>query len=162
MIEVPSAAIIADLLAKEADFVSVGTNDLIQYTLAIDRGNDMVAYLYEPFHPAMLRSLADIANKVHAAEKPLSMCGEMAADPIAIPLLIGMGYTELSMNPLSIPVIKSVIRAISAKMCQELAKQALQIPSIRELNQFMHEKLSEHYALVKNIKLSLPFGEQIQ
>lgn len=159
MVEVPSAAIIADIIAREVDFISVGTNDLIQYVLAIDRGNEAVAYLYEPFHPAVLRVLAQIVTAVEPSGKPLAMCGEMAADPIATPLLIGMGYHELSMNPMNIPVVKQVVRAVSAEMCRELARQALTIPTVVELQDFLRQRFEEHYPILKDIKLGVPFGD---
>lgn len=159
MIEVPSAAIIADIIAREVDFVSVGTNDLIQYILAIDRGNEEVAYLYEPFHPAVLRILSQIVTAVGAAGKPLAMCGEMAADPIATPLLIGMGYHELSMNPMNIPVVKQIVRAVSAEMCRDLARQSLAVPTVAEMQEFLRRKFEDHYPILKNIKLGVPLGE---
>jgi phosphotransferase system enzyme I (PtsI) len=159
MIEVPSAAIVADYLAEEADFVSVGTNDLIQYILAIDRGNETVAYLYEPFHPAVLRTLAEIAKKINHAGIPLSMCGEMAADPIATPLLIGMGFRDLSMNPISIPIVKSVVRSVSVKFCEEITEQILKMPSIDDIYAFLREKLEHHYPSLKNVKLGIPLGD---
>lgn len=160
MIEVPSAGIIADIIAREVDFVSVGTNDLIQYLLAIDRGNESVAYLYEPFHPAVLRLLSDIAQKVNAAGKPLSMCGEMAADPAATALLIGMGYHELSMNPANIPVIKSVVRSLNAAECRDLAKEVLQLDSVDEIELFLRQKLEQQYPDIENPSLIFPKGEQ--
>jgi phosphotransferase system enzyme I (PtsI) len=156
MIEIPSAAIIADVLADEVDFVSVGTNDLIQYTLAIDRGNESVAHLYEPYHPAVLRILANIATKVHAAGKSLSMCGEMASDPIAAPLLIGMGYHELSMNPISIPIIKSVVRNVSYDLCCELAAEALTKKTASEVHQMLRDAMEEYYENIKDLKLGIP------
>lgn len=159
MIEVPSAAIIADVLAEEADFISVGTNDLIQYLLAIDRGNESVAYLYEPFHPAVLRTLADIARKCTEAGTPFSMCGEMAADPTALPLLVGMGFRDLSMNPLSIPVIKSVIRHLSAKMCKEITEEAIELPSVKEVYSFLRNMLENVYPDLKNLELGIPVGD---
>lgn len=159
MIEVPSAAIVADVLAKEVDFVSVGTNDLIQYVLAIDRSNESVAHLYEPFHPAVLRLLLQLADKVNAVGTQLSMCGEMAADPIATPLLIGMGFHELSMNPLSIPVIKMIIRSIRADMCRDITKEALSLPSVDKIYEFLRQKLEHYYPQIQNVKLGIPLGE---
>lgn len=159
MIEVPSAAIVADYLAEEADFVSVGTNDLIQYILAIDRGNESVAYLYEPFHPAVLRTLSDIAIKINRAGIPLSMCGEMAADPIATPLLIGMGFRDLSMNPVSIPIVKSVVRSVSSIFCKEITERVLTMRSVDDIYAFLREKLEHHYPSLKNVKLGIPLGD---
>lgn len=158
MIEVPSAAIIADILAREADFVSVGTNDLIQYLLAIDRGNESVAYLYEPLHPAVLRTLADIAAKCKAAGTEFAMCGEMAADPVMLPLLIGMGFTNLSMNPASIPVIKSAVRSLDAIKCNELTREVLSLTSIRDIRDYLQKKLDTFYPNIENLELGLPLG----
>ncbi|MEZ4400422.1 MAG: phosphoenolpyruvate--protein phosphotransferase [Kofleriaceae bacterium] len=112
MIETPAAAMIADLLARESDFFSIGTNDLIQYTMAVDRVNELVSYLYEPLHPALLRLLRDTAAAAKAAGIPVSLCGEMAADAMVAPVLIGLGITELSMSAVSIPEVKGVVRSI--------------------------------------------------
>jgi phosphoenolpyruvate-protein phosphotransferase (PTS system enzyme I) len=113
MIEVPSAVVIADILAREVDFFSIGTNDLIQYTLAIDRGNREVAHLYSPLHPAILRMLDHLSKVAAKTGVKLFMCGEMAADPMNMPILLGMGLEELSVNPRSMPVVKSMIRSLS-------------------------------------------------
>lgn len=145
MIEVPSAALTADLLASESDFVTVGTNDLIQYILAIDRGNAEVAYLYDPFHPAVLRVLSEIAERVHSAGKAVGMCGEMAADPFAAPLLVGMGYDELSMTAVSIPVIKNVIRTLDAGHCRRMASEAAALASAADVRRYLAEKIEKRY-----------------
>ena len=145
MIEVPSAALTADILAAEADFVTVGTNDLIQYILAIDRSNVAVAYLYEPFHPAVLRVLDEIANRVHSVGENVGMCGEMAADPFAAPLLVGMGYDELSMNAVSIPIIKNWIRTLSAKLCRELVNKALKASTAEEVRELVTDTCEKNY-----------------
>ena len=117
MIEVPSAAVIADLLATEADFFAIGTNDLIQYALAIDRSNENVSYLYEPLHPALLRLIKGVIDAGKRAGIPVSMCGEMASDPIYAIVLLGLGLEIYSMNPSSIPVVKNVIRSVRYKDC---------------------------------------------
>jgi phosphotransferase system enzyme I (PtsP) len=125
MIEVPSAALIADTLARECDFFSIGTNDLTQYTLAVDRGNERVAHLYDPLHPAVL---ALIDRSVRAAAKcgiPVSVCGEMATNPLAVPLLVGLGIGELSGTPSSVPVVKEIVRALDAGKVGLAARQAL-------------------------------------
>jgi phosphotransferase system enzyme I (PtsI) len=125
MIEVPAAAVIADLLAREVDFFSIGTNDLIQYALAVDRNNDHVAELYQPFHPAILRMLKSVVDQARAAGIELSLCGEMAGDPKAALLLIGLGLRRLSMSPRRIAEIKSWLRERSVGELEELAAEAL-------------------------------------
>lgn len=125
MIEVPSAAIIADLLARHVDFMSIGTNDLIQYTLAIDRENDDVNYLYEPLHPAILRMIKMICDACKAASIPVSLCGEMAGDPRYTWVLVGLGLRELSMQASAIPVIKNVIRSSSLDEMEALTQAVL-------------------------------------
>lgn len=126
MIEVPAAAIQAPVFAPRVDFLSIGTNDLVQYTLAIDRGDDEVASLYEPFHPAVLALLDITARAGHAAGIPVAVCGEMAADPLAIPLLAGLGITELSMSPPALPRARAMIRALDMAAARATAAAALQ------------------------------------
>lgn len=120
MIELPSAAAIADLLAQACDFFAIGTNDLIQYMLAIDRGNEHVAHLYRPLHPAVLRVLADVVKAADSAGIPVSLCGEMAGEPGYLPVLLGLGLTRLSMTTTSVPVLKSAVRAVAADDCARL------------------------------------------
>ncbi len=129
MIEIPSAALIADLLARQCRFFSIGTNDLIQYTLAIDRGNDRIAHLYEPTHPAVLRSLRQIVTEAHRAGIPAGVCGEMAGDPIYAPLLLGLGVDSLSMSPAWIPSVKYLIRAMRMSDARALAEEVLALES---------------------------------
>ncbi len=129
MIEIPSAAMIADLLAKEVDFFSVGTNDLIQYTLAIDRQNEHVAYMYEPLDPAVLRLLQRVSEAARQANIPLAMCGEMAGDPLYAAILLGMGFRHLSMNVASIPWVKRVVRSVRMQDAVELASLVMQQPT---------------------------------
>jgi phosphotransferase system enzyme I (PtsI) len=133
MIEIPSAAAIADLLAEKCDFFSVGTNDLIQYLLAIDRGNDRIAHLYEPTHPAVLRTLRQVVVAAKKCGIPVSVCGEMAGDPVFTPLLLGLGIKQLSMTPALIPTVKYVIRAMKMTEAQALAEQALTMGSAKDI-----------------------------
>ena len=133
MIEIPSAAATIDLLEKQSDFFSVGTNDLIQYMLAIDRGNDRIAHLYEPAHPAVLRTLKRIVEDAHRLDVPVSVCGEMAGDPIYAPLLLGLGVDSLSMAPPSIPAVKFLVRAMTMADARSLAAEALAMTSAKEI-----------------------------
>lgn len=139
MIEVPSAAICADILAKKVDFFSVGTNDLIQYTIAVDRGNEKIAYLYQPLHPGVLRLLEMVVSKGHEAGIPVGMCGEMAGEAEFIPLLVGLGFDELSMSPLSLLEARRVIRAVSYADCQTLAAKVLAMDSYRDIASYLKE-----------------------
>lgn len=127
MIEVPSAAIIADRIAPEVDFLSIGTNDLIQYVLAIDRGNAAVSYLYDPFHPAILRLIGGVLEAAARIGRPVSVCGEMASDPLAAAALVGLGVTELSMNPAAIPAVKQMIRSLSLRRARAVVEEALRL-----------------------------------
>jgi phosphoenolpyruvate-protein phosphotransferase (PTS system enzyme I) len=149
MIEVPSAVIVADTLAKEVDFFSIGTNDLIQYSLAIDRGNFEVAHLYQPLHPAILRMLkhvTDVAKKNHIQ---IYICGEMASEPLHIPLLLAMGFDELSMNPQSIPSVKRMVRSINLEDCKKFFKQLIKQTEISKINDMVHEKYGKLLAQKK-------------
>lgn len=125
MIEVPSAVIMADVMAENVDFFSIGTNDLIQYSLAIDRGNSEVAYLYNPLHPAIIRVIKHVVDVAHEKGIKVFMCGEMASDPIYIPVLLGLGLDELSMNPQSIPAVKSMVRSLNIKDIKRFMKDML-------------------------------------
>lgn len=133
MIEVPSAALIADLLAREVDFFSIGTNDLIQYSLAIDRVNEHVAYLYEPLHPAIIRVVKQIVDAAHKAGIKVGMCGEMAAEPLCALVLAGMGLDELSMNAYSIPRVKKMLRSIKMSDAREVAGKILGLSTAHEI-----------------------------
>lgn len=141
MIETPAAVELADLLAREVDFFSVGTNDLIQYTLAVDRANDDVAHLYRPCHPAVLRMLKRVVEVAQAAGVELTVCGEMAAEPLHTPLLLGLGVRSLSVNAPSIPRVKRVIRRVSAADCTTLAARVLQLPTTMEVEQALRVAL---------------------
>ncbi len=133
MIEIPSAAATIDLLEKQSDFFSVGTNDLIQYMLAIDRGNDRIAHLYEPAHPAVLRTLKRIVEDAHRLDVPVGVCGEMAGDPIYAPLLLGLGVDSLSMAPPSIPAVKFLVRAMTMADARTLAAAALAMTNAKDI-----------------------------
>ncbi len=137
MIEVPSAAIMADVIAKEVDFFSIGTNDLIQYTMAIDRANGYVAHLYNPLHPAVIRLLKQITDAARNNDIPVSMCGEMASEPIYVPILMGLGLQELSTNPQAIPIVKSVIRTLSLSECRDFVEQVLARTTTEQIEQLV-------------------------
>jgi phosphotransferase system enzyme I (PtsI) len=145
MIEVPSAAIIADLLATEADFFAIGTNDLIQYSLAIDRSNENVSYLYEPLHPALLRLIKGVIDAGKRAGIPVSMCGEMASDPIFAIVLLGLGLEIFSMNPSSIPIIKNIVRSVRFKDCRKIAEVALTKKTAQEIEEFVIESVAMRF-----------------
>jgi phosphoenolpyruvate-protein phosphotransferase (PTS system enzyme I) len=145
MIEVPSAAVVADLLADEADFFAIGTNDLIQYSLAIDRANENVSYLYEPLHPALLRLIKNVIDAGKRKGIPVEMCGEMAADPIYAIVLLGLGLENFSMNPSSIPVIKNVVRSVRYKDCRRIADMALQKRTAQEIEEFVIENVAMRF-----------------
>ena len=133
MVEVPSAAVIADLLAPEIDFFSIGTNDLTQYTLAADRTNSQLASYASAFAPAVLRLIQNVIIQAHKHGKRVAMCGELAGEPLAIPILLGFGLDEFSMNPQSIPEAKHIIRSLNASECRQIAEQALHLESADEV-----------------------------
>jgi|UniRef100_A0A7C3SKU5 phosphotransferase system enzyme I (PtsI) len=145
MIEVPAAVTLSRVLAREADFFSIGTNDLIQYALAIDRGNKMVASMYQPLHPAVMHMIRQVVAAGQEADIPVAMCGEMAGDPLHIPILLGLGVRELSMNPMAIPVIKSVIRQLSLTEAQEMAAKALNMVTVEEINDFASQEMGRRF-----------------
>ena len=141
MIEVPSAALTADLLADEADFFSVGTNDLIQYCLAVDRTDDRVSRLYEPLHPAILRTIRLVARAGRRRGVPVAVCGEMAADPVLLTLLVGLGLTEFSMAPTAVPLAKQVLRALRTSAARQAAGRALRARTVAEVEQALIDSL---------------------
>ena len=143
MIEVPSAAMIADILAPKVDFFSIGTNDLIQYTIAVDRGNERVAYLHEPFHPAVVRLVKKVIDDGHAAGIPVSMCGEMASDPFAAVVLLGLGLDEFSMSAVSVPDVKRTIRSIGFAEARAVADEVLKLGSHRETEEYLAKRLAD-------------------
>ncbi len=147
MIEVPSAAMVSDILARKSHFFSVGTNDLIQYTIAVDRGNERIAYLYEPFHPGVLRLLRLVVENGHTNGIPVAMCGEMAGDPLATVLLVGLGFDELSMSGGSIPEVKRIVRAVSVREAEELVGEAMEMNSFKEVDRYVRHLMGERFGV---------------
>ncbi|WP_027094419.1 phosphoenolpyruvate--protein phosphotransferase [Cohnella thermotolerans] len=147
MIEIPSAAVSADLFAKEADFFSIGTNDLIQYTMAADRMNETVSYLYQPYHPSILRLIRHVIDAARAEGKWVGVCGEMAGDLTAIPLLLGLGLHEFSMSAGSILPARELIGSLSFGDWQSLSKQALSLRGHREVQSFVQEQLQRRVSV---------------
>jgi phosphoenolpyruvate-protein kinase (PTS system EI component) len=133
LVEVPSAVWMAHLLIRDCDFFSIGTNDLIQYTLAVDRNNEQVAQFFEPLHPAVLQAIATVARVGLAAGKRVSVCGEIAGDPFMTPLLVGLGVSGLSMIPASIPAVKAALRVIDYHRVKAVADQCLQAATAEEV-----------------------------
>jgi len=142
MVEVPSSAIMARELAREVDFMSIGTNDLIQYSLAVDRSNNLVADLYRPTSPAVLRLIAKVIAAGEAENTEVSMCGEMAADPLMVPVLVGLGLRSFSMNPQAVPVVRSLIRQLSFREAGQIARQAAKFITARDVEEYLLERLA--------------------
>lgn len=141
MIEVPSAAVIASDIAQEVDFMSIGTNDLIQYLIAVDRGNEVVSALYQEFHPAVIKTIHHIIKAGHMHNKPVGMCGEMAGDPTATLLLLGLGLDEFSVAPIMLPEIKKIIRSVSIKEAEEIARRVLEMKTEEDIRDFLRVNL---------------------
>ena len=139
MIEIPSAALTCDLLASEVKFFSIGTNDLIQYALAVDRSNEKIAYLYEPAHPAVLRLIKLIIDTAHQHHLWVGMCGEMAGDPHLALILLGLGLDGFSVSPINLPEIKRVIRSVKMDAAQHIAREALSLPTGKEVEAFVEK-----------------------
>jgi phosphoenolpyruvate-protein phosphotransferase (PTS system enzyme I) len=144
MIEVPSAAFTASLLAREADFFTIGTNDLIQYTLAVDRTDDRVSHRYEPLHPAVLRLLRQVRRAASREGIPVSVCGEMASDPLLLKLLIGCGLREFSMTPGAIPMARRVVKETSARQMVRIAARVLTLGTVEEIEQYLGNEISKN------------------
>jgi len=145
MIEVPSASTIADLLAKEVNFFSIGTNDLIQYTLAIDRVNEQVSYLYEPLHPAVLRLIRNIINAAHSNGLTVAMCGEMAGEPFYIPILLGLGIDELSMNIMALPRVKRILRSLQYKESKSITDDIFKLSTAQEVETMLKKTANKAF-----------------
>jgi len=137
MIEVPSAAILADVIAGEVDFLSIGTNDLIQYLLAVDRDNSSVSELFQQFNPAVIRTLKMIIDAGHKRHVWIGLCGEMAGDPIATVLLLGLGIDELSVNPAALPEIKKIIRSVKYRDAKRMAEKIVTFSTEEEIKEFL-------------------------
>jgi len=149
MIETPSAALVADSLAREVDFFSIGTNDLTQYTLAVDRTNETVSRLFDTFHPALLRLIKNVIDASHAAGIWTGMCGEFAGDPLATPVLLGLDLDEFSMNAVSLPEVKKIVRSIKYSEAKKMAEETLRLSTIEETRSLAKEFLAER-------KIALP------
>jgi phosphotransferase system enzyme I (PtsI) len=148
MIEIPSAVTMADVFAKHVDFFSIGTNDLIQYALAIDRGNEHVAHLYQPFHPAILRMIQQVVSAAKSAGIKVALCGEMAGDPLCTIVLVGIGLDELSMNAQSIPIIKQIIRTISMKEARADLEHVMQLETAGEVRKYIVKRMKPLIAVL--------------
>ena len=143
MIEVPAAAVISPILAKYVDFFSIGTNDLCQYTLAVDRMNEAIGSLYQPLHPGVLRLIKHVIDASHEQGKFTGMCGELASDPVATMILLGLGLDEFSMTASSIPLIKNILRSVSKAECEEVANKALTMDTAEEITEYAKSVLAE-------------------
>lgn len=146
MIEIPSAVTLADLLAREADFFSVGTNDLIQYSLAIDRTNEHLAEMFQPLHPAVLRSLRRVVEAAHGAGIDACICGEMAGDPLFLPVLLGLGFDELSMGAASIPRVKQILRRCTRARAEEITEACFGFGTAAEVEMYLKSAITSHFA----------------
>jgi len=142
MIEIPAAVTLADLLAREVDFFSVGTNDLIQYTLAIDRSNEQLSHMYQPLHPAVLRSLRRIVQAAHGAGIPACLCGEMAGDPFCLPVLLGLGFDELSMGAGSILRVKQILRRCTLERAAAIAEGCFAFSTAAEVEMYLKSQIT--------------------
>ena len=154
MIEVPAAIYLIREIARSVDFIAVGTNDLTQYMLAVDRNNPRVADLFEEVHPAMLMAMREIATRCHEVGKPVGICGELAGTPEGAVLCVGMGYDVLSMNAANLPRVKWVIRNVSVRYCRRVVVQALKMRSSKEILSFVRQQLAQ-----ANLQQAVPHHE---
>lgn len=145
MVETPGAALEMDLLAREVDFFSIGTNDLVQYLLAVDRTNDLVSYLYSPLNPSVLRLLKQMADVARENDKEVTLCGEIAGDPLFVMLLLGLGYRRLSMNPASIPRLKKMLRESSLEKAKKLSAKILETPTSADAHRLLKSRMEEMF-----------------
>jgi len=145
MIEVPSAAVLADKIAREVDFLSIGTNDLVQYLLAVDRGNERIAYLYKHLHPAVLRTIKQIIKDGHQEGVWVGMCGEMAGDPLSTLVLLGLDLDEFSVNPHAVPEIKRIIRSVTYEEAVRIANKVLKFEKASEVERFMTKIMRQKF-----------------
>jgi phosphotransferase system enzyme I (PtsI) len=152
MVETPSAAILSAQLAAHVDFFSIGSNDLTQYVLAVDRGNERVSHLFDHFHPAVLRLIKQVIDAGHKTHIWVGICGELGADPLAIPLLIGLGIDELSMSPVAIPKAKMILRALTVPECEEIAAKALKFRGAGEVKKFLRRTIAKKFPGIGGIK----------
>jgi phosphocarrier protein FPr len=147
MVEVPAAALAAEAFAPEVDFFSIGTNDLVQYTMAAERGNDAVAGLADGLHPAVLRLIRGVAEAAEVHGKWVGVCGELGADPLAVPVLVGLGVSELSVNPPAIPATKEAVRQVDTGTASRLARDALRLSSAEDVRALVGEGAEAPLAL---------------
>mgnify|MGYP000091365595 FL=1 len=151
MVETPSAALMGPLLAPEVDFFSIGSNDLTQYTLAVDRGNERISQLFDHFHPAVLKLIKETITAGHNGNIWVGLCGELAGDPLAIPLLVGLGIDELSMSPSSIPKAKLVLRTLTIAHCQEIAQETLNFRTALEVKKFLNRVVRKKFPGIEDL-----------
>jgi phosphotransferase system enzyme I (PtsI) len=152
MVETPSAALMSPHLASQVDFFSIGSNDLTQYVMAVDRGNERVSHLFDHFHPAVLRLIKQVIDAGHKAHIWVGICGELAAVPLAIPLLVGFGVDELSMSPVAIPKAKMVLRALTVPECEEIAKEALKFRGAPEVRKYLRRMILKKFPSIEGIQ----------
>lgn len=143
MVEIPSAAVTADIIAPEVDFFSIGTNDLCQYSLAVDRMNEKISGLYQPLHPAVLRLIKNVIDVSHRHGKFTGMCGELAGEPLAVPILLGLGLDEFSMSASSMLKVKSIVRRLPYDKARAIADRALEMATAREIGEYAAQALRE-------------------
>jgi phosphotransferase system enzyme I (PtsI) len=155
MIEIPSAVMVADIIAESADFFSIGTNDLIQYTLAIDRSNENVAYMYEPYHPAVIRMIMKVVDAAKKSGIEVSLCGEMASDPFCVPILLALGINELSLTASGIPLLKKLIRSLSKKQAEKDLVNILKLRTSEEIRKYIMRKTIDYLPNIDEKKILL-------